>query len=342
MRTNVFGIASNRLIYLALSVLVLAAIVVVGSTRAVAADKVDFPIKGKAITIIVPFGAGGSTDVGARNLAPFIEKALGVPVEVVNKPGAGSQIGITAALSEKPDGYTIFMANLPGPITIYLNPDRKSTFKSKKDFTFLGMQLIDPGAIAVQADGPYKNIGDLVKAAKAGPGKLRAATTGLLSDDHIAILDVEKNAGVKFAVVHFDSNPERDTQLMGGKIDASFGNAGSFYAPHTNNKVRIIGIMDSKRWPKLPDIPTFESLGYKIYQASGRGLFAPPGLNPAIRDILAEAIRKGVTDPEHAKRMEAAGFPVSYASPAEHEKYWDRVEATITPIFKEAYAESKK
>jgi len=325
-----------------LSAVTVAGLVFAASLQAVAADKVDFPVKGKAITIIVPFGAGGSTDVGARNLAPFIEKALGVPVEVVDKPGAGSQIGITSALAEKPDGYTIFMANLPGPVTIFLNPDRKSVFKSKKDFTFLGMQLIDPGAIAVQFDGPHKNIGDLVKAAKAGPGKLKAATTGLLSDDHIAILDVEKNAGVKFAIVHFDSNPERDTQLTGGKIDASFGNAGSFFAPHTNKQVRIIGIMDSKRWPKLPDIPTFDSLGYKIYQASGRGLYAPPGMNPAIRDILAEAIRKGVTDPEHIKRMDAAGFPVSYMSPAEHEKYWDRVEATITPIFKEAYAESKK
>ena len=325
----------------AIAVIAFAGLVFAG--QAVAADKkVDFPAKGKVISFIVPFGAGGSTDVAARNLAPYMEKALGVPVEVINKPGAGSQVGITAALSEKPDGYTIFYANLPGPMTMYLNPERKTTFKSKKDFTFLGMHLTDPGAIAVRYDGPYKNMQDLVKAAKANPGKLRAATTGLLSDDHLAILDVQNQAGVKFAVVHFDSNPERELALMGGKIDASFGNAGSFYAPHTNKKVMIIGIMDTKPWAKLPDIPTFEKQGYKIYQASARGLYAPPRMAPAIRNILADAIKKGVNDPEHMKKMDAAGFPVGYMSPADHEKYWDRVDAWVTPIFKAAYAESKK
>jgi tripartite-type tricarboxylate transporter receptor subunit TctC len=326
-----------------ITVLALAALVLSGGFKAVAADKkVDFPAKGKVINFIVPFGAGGSTDVAARNLAPYLEKSLGVPVEVINKPGAGSQLGITEALSAKPDGYTIFYANLPGPITMYLNPDRKTTFKSKKDFTLLGMHLTDPGAIAVQHDGPYKNMQDLVKAAKASPGKLRAATTGLMSDDHLAIIDVQNQAGVRFAIVHFDTNPERDTALMGGKIDASFGNAGSFYAPHTNNKVRIIGIMDTKPWGKLPNIPTFESQGYKIYQASARGVYAPAGLDPAIKNILVDAIQKGVNDPEHMKKMDAAGFPVSYLSPAEHEKYWDRVETWVTPIFKAAYADSKK
>ncbi len=342
MKTKIACLMITRKFVSTVTFFALAGLVVAGYSQASAAKKVDFPAKGKAITFIVPFSPGGSTDVAARNLAPYMEKALGVPVEVVNRPGAGSQLGITRALAEKPDGYTIFYANLPGPITMYLNPDRKTTFKSKKDFTFLGMHLIDPGAIAVQYDGRYKTMKDLVDAAKANPGKLKAATTGLLSDDHLAIIDVQNQAGVKFAIVHFDSNPERDVALMGGKIDASFGNAGSFYAPHINKKVRIIGVMDTKVWPKLPDIRTCESMGYKTYQASARGLYAPPGMDPQIRQILAAAIKKGVNDPEHMKKMEAAGFPVGYMSPEDHEKYWDRVEAWVTPVFKAAYEESKK
>lgn len=308
------------------------------------AKKVDFPTKGKSIQMIIPFGAGGSTDVAARTLAPYMEKTLGVSVEVINKPGAGSQVGITEALMAKPDGYTMFMANLPGPITMYLNPDRKTTFKSKQDFSsMLGIVLSDPGAIALQADGPYKTFKDFVEAAKANPGKLTAATTGLLSDDHFMILDLENATGAKFAIVHFDSNPEREAALMGGKIHASFGNAGSFFASHQNKKVQIHGITAAKRWSKLPDLPTFAEQGFKLAdQASIRGFYGPPGMDPAVQQILADAIKKGVNDPEYMKKMDDAGFPVGYQSPEETSKTWDAIEKWITPIFKAAYDESKK
>ncbi|MFH1091078.1 MAG: tripartite tricarboxylate transporter substrate binding protein [Pseudomonadota bacterium] len=335
MKTNRSVI--KRHFVFAVTVLALVGLVISGSSQAA-----DFPEKGKPIMLIVPFGPGGSTDVAARNLAPYLEEALGTTVEVVDKPGAGSQVGITYALTQKPDGYTIFYANIPGPQTMWLNPERKTVFKSKKDFTFLGLQLKDPGAIAVQYDGPYKNLNDLISAAKANPGKLIAATTGLLSDDHLAIIDVEKQAGVKFAIVHFDSNPERDMNLMSGKIAASFGNCGSFYAPMMNKKVRIIAAMDDQRWSKLPDIPTAEEQGVKTYQASARGLYAPPGMKPEVQKILADAIKKAVSNPEHQKKMDAAGFPVRYYSPAEHEAYWDRVTAWVTPVFTEAYKDSKK
>ncbi|MEW6671335.1 MAG: tripartite tricarboxylate transporter substrate binding protein [Thermodesulfobacteriota bacterium] len=334
MKTNRFIMKQHFV--MALAVFVLAGWVFSGTSQAA------FPEKGKTLTLVVPFSAGGSTDTAARNLAPYLEKVLGIPVEVVDKPGAGSQVGVTYALSQKPDGYTIFYANLPAPMTMWLNPDRKTVFKSKKDFTLLGIHLSDPGAIAVQYDGPYKSMKDLVDAAKANPGKLKAATTGLLSDDHFAIIDVEKTAGIKFATVHFDSNPERDTALMGGKIDASFGNAGSFYAASVNKKLRIIGLMDTKPWPKAPELPTFESQGYKLYAASVRGWYAPGGMDPEVRKVLCNALKKAVNDPEHQARMDKAGFPVGYQSCEEHEKTWDRIDAWVTPIFKEAYADSKK
>ena len=308
------------------------------------AKKVDFPQKGKSITFIVPFGAGGSTDVAIRTLAPYMEKELGVPVEVVDKPGAGSQVGITEALQAKPDGYTLFAANLPGPITMWLNPERKTTFTSKKDFsTMLGIILSDPGAIAVATDGPYKDMKSLVDAAKANPGKLKAATTGLLSDDHFMIIDLQNVTGTKFAIVHFDSNPERETALMGGKIDASFGNAGSFYVPQQNGKLKIIGVTAEKRWPKLPDVPTFKEQGYNLAnQASIRGIYGPPGMDPAIQQILADAIKKSINNPEYMKKMDESGFPVGYQSPEEQSKTWDEIEKWVTPVFKAAYEESKK
>jgi tripartite-type tricarboxylate transporter receptor subunit TctC len=321
------------------AVFFLMGLVVAGSGQAAAPA---FPAKGKVLTFIVPFGAGGSSDIAARNLAPYLEKELGTTVEVIDKPGAGSQVGVTYAMAQKPDGYTIYMANLPAPMTMWMNPDRKTVFHSKKDFTLLGIVLSDPGAIAVQYDGPYKNMKDLVDAAKANPGKLKAATTGLLSDDHFAIIDVEKAAGVKFAIVHFDTNPERDTALMGGKIDASFGNAGSFYAASVNKKLRIIGLMSEKPWSKDTSLPTFKSQGYPLFAASIRGLYGPPKMDPKIRKTLCDAIGKAVNNPEYMKRMDDAGFPTGYQSCAQHEKTWDEIDKWVTPIFKEAYAESKK
>ena len=117
------------------------------------APKATYPEKGKAITMIVPFGAGGSTDIGARLLAVGMEKELGTPVNVQNKGGAGSQTGLTELAGAKPDGYTIGFANLPTANLVYSDPDRKANF-SAKSFQPIGSQVVDPSAIGVAANSP--------------------------------------------------------------------------------------------------------------------------------------------------------------------------------------------
>ena len=150
----------------------------------------------KAIQMIVAFPAGGSTDIGARIVAASAEKDFGQPVMVVNKAGAGGQLGFTEAAARGPDGYTLSFLNLPGINTIILDPERKAVF-SIDSFIPVINQVLDPGLIWVKADSPYKTLADLIEAAKKNPGKISACTTGILSDDHLAILMMQEAAKVR-------------------------------------------------------------------------------------------------------------------------------------------------
>ena len=201
-----------------------AAIVLAAVTGAATAQQ-DFP--NKPIQLMVAFPAGGSTDIAARIVASIAEKALGQPIVVVNKGGAGGQVGWTELVRQKPDGYYIGFINLPATNTVILDPERKAIF-TEKDFTPIINQVLDPGVIWVRADSPYKTVQDLIDAAKKSPGTIRAATTGILSDDHLAILMTEEAApGAKFRIVHLEGGAAQFKEIMAGNIDVAFDNVGS-------------------------------------------------------------------------------------------------------------------
>jgi tripartite-type tricarboxylate transporter receptor subunit TctC len=175
-------------------------------TQAQAADKPkDYP--NKPVTIQIGFGAGGSSDVGVRILAESLKKIIGQPVLAENKPGAGGQILWTDFKNNaKPDGYTLALVNIPQLQTIVFDPARKSLF-TMKDFQPVANHVQDPGAILVKQDSPYKTLEDLLNDAKARPGQVKASTTGIGSDDHLAVLDVERRANVKFNILHLQDTP---------------------------------------------------------------------------------------------------------------------------------------
>jgi tripartite-type tricarboxylate transporter receptor subunit TctC len=168
------------------------------------AEAQDFP--SRPINLIVMAPAGGSTDVGARVVASIAEKIAGQPMVVVNKAGAGGQVGWTELGRSKPDGYTIGFVVLPGMNTVVLDPERKATF-TEETFIPIANQVLDPGVLWVRADSPYKTFQDLIDAAKKAPHTIRAATTGILSEDHLNILMTEEaNPGVFFRLVHLEGN----------------------------------------------------------------------------------------------------------------------------------------
>src|SRR5262245_21860560 len=253
-----------------------AAIVLAAVTGAATAQQ-DFPTK--PIQLMVAFPAGGSTDIAARIVGSIAEKELGQPIVVVNRGGAGGQIGWTELVRQKPDGYYIGFINLPATNTVILDPERKAIF-TEKDFLPIINQVLDPGVIWVKSDSAYKTVHDLIDAAKKAPSTIRAATTGILSDDHLAILMTEEAApGAVFRLVHLEGGAAQFKELMAGNIEVAFDNVGSIVPRVKSGEVRALAVMDHERSKFLPEVPTMKELGYPtVISSSTRGIAAPKGL----------------------------------------------------------------
>lgn len=290
-----------------------------------AAAQDSFP--NKPIQLMVAYPAGGSTDIGARIVASIAEKAFGQPVVVVNKGGAGGQIGWTELSRQKPDGYYIGYVNLPGINTTIADPDRKAIFKADS-FTTIINQVLDPGAIWVRAESPFKTLKDIIDAAKAKPGTLRAATTGILSDDHLAILMTEEAApGVKFRVVHLAGGAPMLKETLAGNIDVAFDNVGSILKQVQAGKVRPIAVLDNERSKFLPDVPTAKELGYPtMISGSTRGIAGPAGMDPKVVAKLRDTLKAAMEDPGHVEKMENVGLAIKVMTDDEYKTYFDGVQ----------------
>ena len=285
------------------------------------AEAQDYPQR--AINLIVPAPAGGPTDIAARVLGSIVEKDLKQPIVIVNKVGAGGQIGWTEMARAKPDGYTIGYIIMPGTNTVIADPERQAIF-NENTFIHLVNQVHDVGVVWVRADSPYKTLKDLVEAAKAKPGSIRASTTGLLSDDHLNILVTEEAVpGAKFRIVHLDGAAGQLKETLGGNVDVSFDNVGSVVKPLKAGQIRVLAVTDKERSKFLPDIPNTTELGYpSIVSASTRGIAAPKGTPPAIVAKLTEVLKTAMADPDHLKRLEDQGLLVRPLAGAEFQAYW--------------------
>ena len=290
----------------------------------------DFP--NKPIQLMVAFPPGGSTDIAARIVASIAEKALGQPIVVVNRGGAGGQIGWTELVRQKPDGYYIGFINLPATNTVILDPERRAIF-NEKDFTPIINQVLDPGVIWVRADSPYKTVQDLVDAAKKSPGTIRAATTGILSDDHLAILMTEEAApGAKFRIVHLDGGATQFKEIMGGNVDVAFDNVGSIVKRVQSGEVRALLVLDDVRSKFMPNVPTSKEGRYPtVISSSTRGIAAPKGMPAPLVAKLQGVLKKAMEDPEHVKKLEDQGIAIKIMIGDEYEKY-----------FAETHAKAKK
>jgi tripartite-type tricarboxylate transporter receptor subunit TctC len=274
------------------------------------------------VQLVVAFAAGGSTDVGARILAGIAEKDFGQPITVVNKGGAGGQLGFTEVARARPDGYTLGFINLPAVNTIILDPERKAAFNIDS-FIPLVNQVLDPGLIWVKGDGPYKTLKDLIEAAKKDPGKIRACTTGILSDDHLAILMMQEAAKCEFRIVHFEGGAQQLAGIMGGHVDVAFDNVGSVVKRVQSGEARGLAVTDDQRSKFLPDVPTTKELGYgTVISSSTRGVAAPKGTPADICKIVETAFLKAINSDEMKQKMDAVGLALKPMVGAEYAKYY--------------------
>lgn len=268
------------------------------------------------VKMLVAYAPGGGTDIIARLTAQFMQKHLGASASftVINRPGAGGAIGFTELTNAAGDGYTIGFINTPNVLTIPI--ERKVAFHWEK-FELLGNVVDDPGNFSVHADTPIKSLADLVAYARANPGAVTYGTTGIGSDDHLAALMFERAAGVKLTHVPFKGAAEVHNAIAGKQIMVAAMNIGeALQYQKGGTPLRHLGQMSEARSTLAPNVPTFKEQGFNVIMASLRGVAAPKGLPPAVRDQLVGALQKAVADPEF--QAKAAGYfaPLRYLAPA--------------------------
>ena len=291
-----------------------------------------FPAKDKVLNLIVPWPAGGPADAGSRILAPLLEKELGIPVVVVNKGGAGSQLGLTELARSKPDGYTLGQVPAPALMTIYKNPQRAAVI-SLKSFQPISAHVGDPSVLAVRSDTPYKTIKDLVDAARSTPRKIKMGMAGILGLNHLSILLLEKTAGVGFAHVNFDGGAPNMTALLGGHTDSAMGVMGDFLSQARAGELRVLGVMSKERSKFLPEVKTFEEQGYRAYMGTTRVWAAPSGTPRDAVDVLARAFKKVLADPQVVRKTEETGqLVLKYMTPAELAALWAEMDSQVDSL----------
>jgi len=254
----------------------------------------EFPEK--PITFIIPYGPGGTSDVGARTWGPFMEKCLGQPIVFVNKPGAGGELGFTELAAAAPDGYTIGALNVPNyPAGTITKPDAKYKLDS---FVMIGNFYGSIVTINAKKGGQYDTLAKLVDAAKSGTN-INMAISNDGADDHIKMLDFMKQAGVKFTFIPMSDAATSRNAVMGGHVDVS-GNSMTEVVPF-QDELQTLAVASEEERPELPGIPTFKEQGYDVFGGSNHVIGAPAGTPPEVVEKLSGCLSQVAADPEFQK-----------------------------------------
>ncbi|MCB1739636.1 MAG: tripartite tricarboxylate transporter substrate binding protein [Gammaproteobacteria bacterium] len=288
----------------------------------------------KPITIIVAFAPGGGTDVGARMAVPFLERYMpkGTRFVVVNKPGAGGEIGATAIATAAPDGYTIGFMNLPN---IMMKPHERKTHYTVDSFEPIANMVYDVATIATLPNSKYKTLQDVVDEARKRPGEITVSSAGTGSNTHLDVIAFQNAAGIKLNHVPFDGGAQSRNALLGGHTELFATALGDSARFHDAGEMRVLGIMGPTRSQLLPDVPTYKELGYDVRGGSARGLVGPKGMPKAAVEMIASAVEKAVNDPEMIQRAKEMGLPLSFAGTAEYAQMLQDYNTSIARIWAE-------
>ena len=275
--------------------ILLAAAVVAFAT---AAQAQQFPTR--PVTLIVPWPAGGSTDIGMRALAAATEKHLGQSIVIENKPGAAGTIGpANMAASARPDGYTV--AQLP--ITVFRMPFiQKTSFDPTKDFTYIIHVTGYTFGVVVRADAPWKTFNELIEYARANPGKLNYGTPGAGTSLHITMEQIAKMKGIKWTQVPFKGVADSMNALLGGHIDVTSDSTGWAGAVNAGS-ARLLVTWGAQRTKNWPDVPILKEVGIDLVSNSPFGIGGPKGMDPAVVKILHDAFKKGMEEQSYKDAM---------------------------------------
>lgn len=271
----------------------------------------------KPIRIIVPYPAGGTSDILARAIGPGITAALGQPVIVENKPGSTGNVGAEMVAKSPPDGYTLLLADI-GSLAISPSIFKDLPFDPVKDFAPVIMVAYSPHLLAVNANLPVKDVKELVALAKSKPGALNFAVSGIGGANHLAGVDFALRNNIKWAYIPYKGGAQALADLAGGQADVMFNGMLATLPMVKGGKLKAIAISSSKRFAAAPDIPTVAESGMPGFETgSFQGIVAPAGTPPDIVSKLHATITRILATPEMQERLVSAGAETRAMTPAQ-------------------------
>jgi tripartite-type tricarboxylate transporter receptor subunit TctC len=288
--------------------------VVAAALLAPLAGAQSYPVKPVRVILSVP--AGATPDVTARLVTPGLANALGQPMVVDNRGGAGGLIGAEIVAKAAPDGYTVFISS-PGALTI-LPHLRKVPYDTLKDFTPISLISVGPFVLIIHPSVPAKTVKDLIALAKAQPGKLNYASAGSGVANHLAMELFKQMAGVDITHVPYKGAPQAVTDVLAGHMNMMFNSIAPIVGHIRAGRVRVLGIASAKRSPQLLEVPTISEAGVPGFEAENWfGMFAPAKTPQRIIARLNEAVVKVVRSPDIQSQFAALGADAVGNSPEE-------------------------
>jgi tripartite-type tricarboxylate transporter receptor subunit TctC len=250
----------------------------------------------RPIRLLVPWAAGGTTDIQMRVLAEQASKRLGQPIVVENRPGAGGVLAPQQLLQERPDGYVLAQM----PISVFRHPQmaQRALFNPLEDFTYVIHLTGYLFGTVVRADAPWQTLGQFLDHAKANPGRINYGTPGVGTSLHITMEQIAGQRGIEWTHVPFRGWSENAQALLGGQIHASSDSSG-WAELVRGGQLRLLAVWSAERAKRFPDVPTLRESGIDIVSASPYGLAGPKGMDPAVVQRLHDAFREALMDPAH-------------------------------------------
>ena len=272
------------------------------------------------VKVVVPFGAGGATDILARVFSERLQAALGQSFTVENRGGAAGQIAAAAVARSPADGSTL-MFTTAAPITIAPLMNDKVQYDPRKDFVPIAVVAVMPVWLLVNAESPIKSLADIVKNARDNPGKLTYGTSGVGTELHLAAEAVARSAAIHMIHVPFRGGGEVITALLGKQIDFAALSTASIAGALKQGSLRAIAVSSPARMADFPDVPTFADLGYpEASMMPWWGMMAPAGTPQAALGRLTDALQEITKEDAVRERLKATFVQIDFAGPLEFAK----------------------
>jgi tripartite-type tricarboxylate transporter receptor subunit TctC len=269
------------------------------------------------VKLLIAFPAGGPTDITMRVLAENASKAIGQPVVIENRPGAGGTLPAQALQQAKPDGYTLAQI----PLGVFRLPyTTKITWDPVKDISYIPGITGYAFGVVVPAHGPLKTWADFVAYAKANPGKLAYGSTGVLTSPHLTMEDIAQRLGLELNHIPYKGSADLMQSILGGQIMAAADSTG--FAPHVaSGKLRVLNTWGEQRLAKFPDVPTLKELGIPLVQASPYGLGGPKGMETALVQRIHDAFRAAMEQPGHMEALAKYDQQLMPMNPVQYSRF---------------------